>query len=114
MKLLFEIFLIAHGLLHLPAFVRTFFSEPTPVLEKTSTKVMGVLWLTAALLFFYTAGLFHYNNNYWWMASFLAIVVSQLDLITRWKETKSGTIVNLVIAMVTYAVACNLWQLQQN
>lgn len=105
MKLFFEIFLIAHGLLHLPAFVRSFFSESTSKAGKFSTKVLGILWLIAALLFFCTAGLLHYNNNFWRMVSVMAILVSQFDIITRWKETKSGTLVNLLIAMVTYTVA---------
>ena len=114
MKLLFETFLIAHGLLHLPAFIRSFFGEPTPKARETASKGLGILWLTASLLFFCTAGLLHYDNDYWWTVAVSAITISQLDIITRWKETKSGTLVNLVIAVVTYTVAHNLWQLHQN
>lgn len=105
MKLFFEIFLIAHGLLHLPAFVRSFFSKSTSKAGEYSAKVLGILWLIAALLFFWTAVLLHYNNNFWRVVSVMAILVSQFDIITRWKETNSGTLVNLLIAMVTYTVA---------
>jgi hypothetical protein len=114
MKLLLEILLIVHGLLHLPAFVRAFSNEPTVSTTISSEKKYVTLWLIAALLFFITAGLIHFNSYYWWIVSSIAIIVSQLNILIHWKETKSGTLVNLVLGIATYMAIRNASDLHNN
>jgi hypothetical protein len=98
MKLLFEIFLTAHGLLHLPAFMRAhFYPEPNSTLSKRA----GFFWLMAALSFFVSAGMLQYDNYYWWVSCCIAICLSQFNILLHWKETKSGTLVNLLIVVIT-------------
>lgn len=103
MKLLFEIFLASHGLLHMPAIIKAYFPDGKASVSKPS----GLFWLSAAAAFFITTAMLHYNNYYWWICCCGAIILSQWNIMLHWKETKFGTLVNLVIMIITLDMVAN-------
>jgi len=74
-------------------------------LSKEISKPLGVLWLTAFLLFLLSAILFFLKKEEWWIISIIAVIVSQILIITVWQDAKFGTIANILIA----AVAVLIW-----
>lgn len=61
------------------------------------SKPVGVLWITACLLFITTAVLILLNQDYWKITGIIAVLLSQIAIIINWKDAKYGTIANLII-----------------
>jgi len=115
-KIVFAGLVIVHGLIHLLGFVNqwnvkkinqftgvTLFSVP-----ESLSKILGIAWLIAALLFVVTAIGFIADKNWWSILGIIAIIISQLLIIIYWKDAYAGTIANviiLVIAVVSFAMS---------
>lgn len=100
MRIIFLILLVIHGLIHLLGFAKAFDFGDITQLSKEISKPMGVLWLTAFLLFQLSAILFFLNKEEWLIISVIAAIVSQILIIIVWQDAKFGTIVNILIAIV--------------
>ncbi len=105
MKVLLTIIIIFHGLIHLPGFVKAFDLAKIPALTSKSiilisasgTRLLGILWLVATILFLLTAISYIWHNKYWWIAGLAAVAISQILIILYWKDAKFGTIANVII-----------------
>jgi hypothetical protein len=88
--------LIVHGLLHL-------IGAPSP------------LWLAASLLVVTSAVLLAVRPRVWWRVGLLAAIVSQVAIITDWREAWAGTVANVVLlaAALHGAAAEGPWSLRQ-
>lgn len=83
MRLALLIFIVVHGLIH------------------TLSKPTDLLWLVATVLFI-SFGILHFTNTrYAWAIGFIAVLVSQILIITFWKDAKFGTLPNLLILLVS-------------
>ena len=106
MRIVLVILIGIHGIIHLFGFLRAFdFSEFNGISQPIS-KLLGIVWLLAFLLFIATLVLMLSHYDYWWIIGILAVLVSQVLILTYWKDAKLGTILNLVIlayATITYS-----------
>ncbi len=100
MRILFVIFLIIHGLIHLLGFIKAFGIAEIKDLTQLISKPLGLLWLLTTLLFLGTSLLFAVKYDNYWTIGFLAIVISQALIFYFWKDAKFGTLPNAIIAII--------------
>lgn len=96
MTLVLGIFLILHGLIHLLGFAKAFGFAELPQLTQPISPFVGVLWLTAGLLFLAAAGSLFLWPRWWWAVGACAIVVSMLIIVPSWTDAKFGALANLI------------------
>lgn len=99
MRIFLILLLFVHGLIHLMGFAKAFSPAAIPALTKEITKPAAILWLTAAVLFLITALLYLLNKTAWWIPAVAGILLSQLLIITVWKDARWGTVANLLILL---------------
>ena len=90
------VILFIHGLFHLLGTLKVFeygnLQSSVP-----DHKPVRWIWITAFLLFVVTAIVLWFGNKSWWKLALLSVILSQILIITRWKEAKYGTIINILI-----------------
>lgn len=95
------IILIAiHALIHLIGFLKAFWLLELPSL-KTVSQSAGILWIISSLLLIVFAVLLATDNEYWYIAGICSVCVSQAAIFTSWKEAKYGTIINVILLVVS-------------
>lgn len=99
MKLLFAVFLVLHGLIHLMGTVKALGIADMPQLTQKIGIPIGMLWLLAAALLIATAISLFSWPHWWWVVGIAAIVVSQIVIITSWADAGYGTIANVIVLM---------------
>jgi hypothetical protein len=86
----------------MPGFVKSFGFREVKELKLPVSKPMGLLWLTAAILFL-TYGILHLTSfQYAWLAGLVAVVISQILVILFWKDARYGTIQRYLGEMVWF------------
>src|SRR5687768_16300477 len=118
-RLVFTLFLLFHGLLHLPSFITAFsLARINELTGKTllplsgiSIKIAGILWLFTGLLFTITAIAYLVKKYWWWLAGAIAIIISQVLIIIFWPDAKFGTIINIILLLPVVAGYGN-WRFQ--
>lgn len=108
LKYSFVFIVVLHGLIHLMGFAKAFQYAELKQLTIAISKPVGVIWLMAALLFITYVILFLYKNNYWFIFSIAAVVISQFVIILSWHDAKFGTIVNVIILIVSI-IGYGIW-----
>ena len=107
MKIAFLILVLLHGLIHLLGFVKGFELKEVKELTLPISKALGVVWLSATILFL-TYGVLHLLNfKYAWLIGLVAVVISQALIILFWKDAKVGTIPNVIILTVSIISFCS-------
>ncbi|HLN53311.1 MAG TPA: hypothetical protein VK212_06345 [Lentimicrobium sp.] len=100
MKIYFVILIVLHGLVHLIGFLRGYNLMQSKGFHVPVSKASGLLWLLSFILF-ELAAIMHYNDNQqWWIIGSIAVVLSQILIVLHWKDTKFGTIPNIIIIYV--------------
>jgi len=94
------IILILHGFIHLFGFLKAFNLANFEELKMPISKLWGIVWLLAFLLFAITAIFKIIDNSLWHQTTITAIVISQLLLFKFWNDAKYGTIFNLIIVLI--------------
>ena len=97
MKLLFAVFLVVHGLIHLMGAAKALGVAEIPQLTHQIDRQLGVLWLLAAALLGVTAVSLYAWPQWWWAVGVGALVVSQVAIVTSWADARYGTIANVVV-----------------
>jgi len=98
--------ILIHGLIHFMGFSKAFGYGNIQQLTKFISRPVGILWLSAAVLFIISAILFAVKKDSWWMVGIPAVLLSQVLLILAWHDAKYGTVINiilLIICIVSYA-----------
>lgn len=103
MKWFFFPLLIIHALIHLLGFFKAFQLAEINQLTQNISKPIGMLWLIALLLFLATAIQFISNHDLWWVTAIAAVILSQVLIIMFWQDAKFGTVMNVVIVLVSVA-----------
>lgn len=119
-KLIFVIILLIHGLIHLLGFIyewklaaiKQFTGKTMFRAGPGLKKILGIVWLVILVLFIFTALLYIINNEYWWALSIVSVILSQLLIIFYWKDAKAGTILNIIILLVSL-VGYGNWKLDE-
>ena len=104
-RIIFSFIIILHGLIHLSGFVKEWkliqvkqlTGETLISLSGGLSETVGILWLTACLLFILSGVAYLLGKGWWWMVAVIAIVISQILIIIYWKDAKFGTIANFII-----------------
>ena len=97
LKYFFAFIMLIHGLIHFMGFAKAYNYGNITQLTKYISKPVGLLWLITAILFIVAVLLFLLKKESWPYIAIIAAVVSQILIITVWKDAKFGTIVNIII-----------------
>lgn len=104
MRTAFIVFMIAHGAIHLFGFFKAFGLAKMDQLHVAIGRPLGAAWLLAALAFGASAALLASSSPRWWIVGAVAVVLSQVVIVSSWRDARFGTIAN-VLALVPIAVA---------
>jgi hypothetical protein len=96
-KYLFALLLLVHGLIHLIGFSKAFDLAKITQLTKPISKTSGLFWLVTTLLFVLAALLFLLKKESWLYFAATGLILSQLLILTVWKDARFGTIANCII-----------------
>jgi uncharacterized protein DUF6544 len=92
--------LLLHGLIHLMGFAKAFGLAELPQLTQPISREWGVVWLLACALVVATAALLAAGARPYWIVGAVAVLVSQVLIITAWRDAWAGTAGNVVLALV--------------
>lgn len=94
---IFTFIVVVHGLIHLMGFAKAFKFAEMEQLTQPISRLQGVFWLAATLLFLILIPFFLLKQNLWWLIAFAAVVVSQVLIFFSWQDAKFGTIANIIV-----------------
>ena len=100
LKYLFAFIILLHGLIHLMGFAKAFNYGNIAQLTKMISRPQGLVWLLTTFLFIAVTVFFLLRHENWWIIGLTAAVVSQVLILTVWKDAKFGSIANLIIIIV--------------
>lgn len=103
LRYLFALLILIHGLIHFMGFVKAFGYGTMAQLTKSISKPAGMLWLVTAILFIMATVLFLLKKEIWPIIIFIAIIISQVLIISVWKDAKWGTFANFIMMIVAIA-----------
>lgn len=102
-RYLFLLLMFIHGLIHFMGFVKAFGYAELKNLTIPISKPIGLLWVSAAVLFLVSAILYLMSRDGWWMIAWVAILLSQSVIIMSWRDARFGSMANLIILLVAAA-----------
>jgi hypothetical protein len=103
MRWALTVVMVLHGLIHVMGFAKAFGFAALPQLTGSISRPMGVLWLATALVM---VGAAFVPMRWFWVAAPLAPVLSQVVIVSAWRDAKFGTLANaLVLLAVIYGFA---------
>lgn len=108
LKYFFSFVVFVHGLIHFMGFAKAFGYGNITQLTKHISKSNGLLWLLVAILFVAATVLILLKKESWPYVAIISVVISQVLIITLWKDAKFGTIINVIILLV----AISGWAIQ--
>ncbi len=97
MRYAFVGFLVLHALIHLMGFAKAFGFATMPNLTVPISRALGVVWLLAAVTMLAAAVLFLVARQGFWLAGGVALVLSQVAIVSSWHDAKLGTLANVVV-----------------
>ena len=97
-----------HGLLHLLGPTKAFGWASVPQLRGAIPPVIGGLWLAAAVLLVGAAIGVAFSARWWWWMALPGAVLSQVLIAQAWGDAKTGTLVNLLIAVPLILMALDV------
>jgi hypothetical protein len=101
MRILFTVILLLHGLLHLIGFAKAYKLASLPQLELPVSRSLGTLWLIAGVIFLLAVVLFILDKKFWPFFALAGVLISQSLILISWQDTKFGTILNILILIVS-------------
>lgn len=91
--------LVVHGLIHLMGFAKAFGFAELPQLTQPISRAWGVAWLLAAILTLASALALGLGARRFWAIGAVALVVSQVVIVSSWRDAWAGSIANLVLLL---------------
>ncbi|MBL0278576.1 MAG: hypothetical protein IPQ24_21325 [Anaeromyxobacter sp.] len=95
----FLVVLGLHGLLHLLGFAKGFGLAELPQLTQPISRPWGVAWLAAGALTLATAALLPLAPRWWWAVGAVALVASQVVIVSSWSDARFGSLPNLLLLL---------------
>jgi len=96
-RLAFALLLALHGAIHLLGFAKGLALAEVGTLKRPISRVGGVLWLLAAVLFLAAAALLYAAPGRWWVPAVPALLLSQVLIIGAWSDARFGTLANMAV-----------------
>ncbi len=106
MRIAILVLITVHGLIHLTGFVKAFHFSEMNQLTIDISKPVGLMWLTATLLFINSAILILLKKDYWFILSIAAVVISQIIILLSWHDAWFGTFANVMILIASVIGYC--------
>lgn len=103
MKILLSSLLFLHGAIHLLGFAKGFQWAQTESLPGHISRVGGLFWLVAFLLFSITLTGFLTKQGFWPFTALAAVFVSSVLILQTWSSARFGTVPNMLVLL--WAVA---------
>ncbi len=103
LKYMFAFILFVHGLIHFMGFAKAYNYSNITQITKDISKTNGTFWLLTSILFLAAIVLFLLKKESWPYVAAVAAVISQILIITVWKDAKFGTIANIMMLLVAFA-----------
>jgi hypothetical protein len=100
LKYIFAFIILIHGLIHFMGFAKAYNYGNITQLTKYISKAAGSIWFITAMLFIVAVVLFLLKKESWLYFGIIAAVISQILIITVWKDAKFGTILNIIVFFV--------------
>ena len=91
-------FVMMHGLIHVLGVVKGFGWAHVAQLSEPVGVGVAFGWLAAAVLVTGAGLLLVIGVRWWWAVGLVAAVVSQLVIVTSWRDARMGTVANVVLA----------------
>lgn len=103
MRIAFAILLASHALIHMMGFLKAFGIARLARLTQPISRPVGLVWLASTvLLLVATAALFAAPRGFWIVGA-VAVAVSQVAIVTSWRDARFGTLANVVVlAAIVY------------
>jgi len=92
--------LIVHGLIHVLGFAKAIDIGVLHQWTIVISRQMGIWWLLAGCVFLTSAWLYLIKNEYWPFFAVIAVVLSQVIILSSWHDSRLGTIPNILILAV--------------
>jgi hypothetical protein len=86
-----------HGLIHLMGFAKAFGFAELPQLTQPIARGCGVAWLGAAFLVIASAVALGVEARGFWKIGAVALVLSQIVIVSSWRDAWAGTIANVIL-----------------
>ncbi len=106
LRYFFALIVFIHAIIHLAGFAKASGYDTLQQIKKLPSKKKRIAWLLTAVFFFIAVACYLWQQEVWWLPASIAVLVSQVLIVLKWKEAKFGTIVNVIIliaAIVGYA-----------
>jgi len=103
LKYFFAFIILIHGLIHFMGYAKAYGYGNITQLTKYISKTNGLLWFFVAILFVVATVLFLLKKERWAYIAIAAAIISQILIITVWKDARFGTIANVIILIVAIA-----------
>lgn len=100
LKYIFLILIFIHGLIHLMGFVEAFKLTKNELLTLKISRFAGIVWLIATILFITSGIFFIVKVENWFILLIVSCIISQVLILTYWKDAKFGTIANVLILLL--------------
>ncbi len=99
MRTAFTILLAVHALIHVMGFIKAFGLAQLPQLALPISRPLGVLWLVAGVAMGGAAVAIHAWPRGFWIVGGLALVASQIVIVSSWSDARLGTLVNALVLL---------------
>jgi len=96
MRWAFVALIAVHALIHLMGFAKAFEFAAFPQLTQPISRLMGLVWLLAAVLTLASVVAVFAWPRWWWALGGAALLVSQVVVLTSWRDARFGTGANLI------------------
>lgn len=100
MKIVFYLVLIFHAIFHLLGFFKAFNIAKLNEITSKISEFNGILWLLTSVSLIVTVALMLFEIDLWPVIAFSSVVLSQILIITTWKDSKYGTIINVLLLLI--------------
>lgn len=101
MKIIFVIIVGLHALLHFLGTLKAFRPNLVPQIKGKISIFEGLIWLLVGLLLLSAELFYILNQDLWPILGVTGALLSQLLISLNWRDSKYGTIINLLIFAVS-------------
>lgn len=100
MRLFFALLLLFHGAIHLLGFLKAFNLARISELQADVSRIAGVFWLSAFILFAGSAVAYLLKNANWHLLALPGLVISTILVLGAWSDARFGLLPNLIVLAV--------------
>ncbi len=107
LQIVLIVLLGVHAIIHLLGFLKAYELLEFKEIAQPISKGIGFFWILASILFTLTAIAIIFRFNLWWGLGLIATIVSQILILSHWSDAKFGTIINVVVLVVSLLGCAN-------